>query len=247
MQIMNELKLPVPPEQAWPVLMDLERIAPCLPGAAITGVDGDTFEGKAKIKVGPITAEYKGSAEFVERDESAHRAVIKATGRDARGQGNVSASIAARLLPDGVGSKVVVETDLNITGKVAQFGRGVIEDAATAIVGTFAERLAELMAGAPATSSPAGDTGAPVAAVPSAAQNRQADADEALDLIKVARKARAERSRSTGGWAAVVVSVAAAGVSVAAAANVAGPAVVSVIAASIGSLAAGYSLGRSKR
>ncbi|MFE3170000.1 SRPBCC family protein [Amycolatopsis sp. NPDC059090] len=200
MLITNEIPLPVPPAEAWPVLLDLEKIAPCLPGAAITGVDGESYEGKAKIKVGPITAEYRGVAEFVSRDETARRAVIRATGKDARGQGNVSATIDAHLVENGPGSTVVVRTELDITGKLAQFGRGVINDAAGAILATFAERLAGVL-----TASPAAGVEAPTA-----------PGEESLDLLRVAKDARtakrAERPAAdpAGTLAALVSLVAAA-------------------------------------
>ncbi len=225
MQITNELSLPLPPAEAWPVLLDLEKIAPCLPGAVITGVDGDVFEGKAKVKVGPITAEYRGSARFVERDETAYRAVIRATGKDARGQGNVAANIAAHLVPHGAGSKVIVETELDISGKLAQFGRGVINDAASAILKTFADRLGELLAGR-TTAANAGRPETPAARSSTTAQTGAAPfTDEALDLLKVAKQARAERAGRTEspiGWVPALVAVAAALVSIFAAGYAAG-------------------------
>ena len=138
MEMTNTFTVPVPPDEAWPVLLDLQRIAPMLPGASITSVDGDEYEGKAKIKVGPITAEYVGVARFIEVDEKGRRAVIQARAKDARGQGNMSATITARLEPEANGATVIVQTELDMTGKIAQFGRGVINEAATAILGVFA-------------------------------------------------------------------------------------------------------------
>lgn len=242
MLIENELALPVPPAEAWPVLLDLERIAPCLPGAEITGVDGEMFEGRAKIKVGPIIAEYKGVAEFVERDEGSYQATIKATGKDARGQGNASANITASLVPEGSGSKVLVETDLNITGKLAQFGQGVIQDAAAGIITTFAERLAELMTARAGQASSAGTPPSPDQTGGAAAPRATSGGDETLDVLKIARGA--STSRLTASRVAAAVSVVAGGVSVAAAASRARPSAVAVVAAGIGSFAAGYSLGR---
>lgn len=230
MKIENELILPVPPAEAWPVLVDLERIAPCLPGAQITGIDGDVYEGRSKIKVGPITAEYKGVAEFVERDEANRCAVIRAKGKDSRGQGNVTATVQARLVPDGVGSKVLVETELDITGKVAQFGRGVINDAASAILATFAERL-----GAVLTADQS--TGAAAAAEPDAvaAPSRPAvapyDNDEPLDLLKVAKDARAQKARDRGADTGLAAWI---------------PAAVAAVAAVISVFAAGYAAGKAK-
>ncbi len=142
MELTNEFTVPLPPDRAWGVLTDLERIAPCLPGARLTEIDGDAHKGEVKVKVGPITATYKGVARFVERDAEARRAVLQAEGRDAR-QGSASATVTAVLTPDGSGTKVVVVTDLSVAGKVAQFGRGVLADVSEKLLDQFAERLGE--------------------------------------------------------------------------------------------------------
>src|SRR5262249_31208639 len=118
MELTNEFRVDASPEATWDVLTDLERIAPCMPGAQLQEVEGDEYRGIGKVKVGPITAQYKGAATFVERDESGRRAVLKADGRETRGQGNASATITATLVPDGSGTRVTVLTDLHITGKV---------------------------------------------------------------------------------------------------------------------------------
>jgi carbon monoxide dehydrogenase subunit G len=131
----------VPVEQAWAVLTDVERIAPCLPGAQLQEIEGDEYRGIVKVKVGPITAQYKGKANFVEKDDAAHRAVLAATGRDTRGQGNASATIVAQLTPQGDGTHVSVLTDLTVTGKVAQFGRGVLADVSAKLLGQFVDNL----------------------------------------------------------------------------------------------------------
>src|SRR4051812_236086 len=129
MELTNEFNVGVPVEQAWSVLTDVERIAPCMPGAELQEIEGDEYRGVVKVKVGPITAQYKGKATFVERDDSAHRAVLRAEGRDTRGQGNANATITATLTPDGdSATQVSVVTDLAVTGRVAQFGRGVLND-----------------------------------------------------------------------------------------------------------------------
>src|SRR5215475_12861988 len=122
MELTNEFTVGVPVERAWQVLTDVELIAPCMPGAQLQEVEGDEYRGIVKVKVGPITAQYKGAARFLERDEPGRRAVLKADGRETRGQGNASATITATLEADGDGTKVTVLTDLHITGKVAQFG-----------------------------------------------------------------------------------------------------------------------------
>jgi carbon monoxide dehydrogenase subunit G len=147
MELTNEFSVGVPPSQAWKVLTDLERIAPMLPGAQLQEVEGEEYRGTVKIKVGPITAQYRGSATFLEKDEQAGRVVLKATGRDTKGQGNASAVITATMSPDGEGTKVVVDTDLTVTGKVAQFGRGVLAEVSAKLIGQFVDALEADLAG----------------------------------------------------------------------------------------------------
>ena len=141
MELVHEFSVPVPVEQAWQVLTDVERIAPCLPGAELTGVDGDAYRGQVKIKVGPITAQYRGTASFTEKDESKHRVVLKAAGRDTRGQGTASATVTAVMAPDGGATAVSIVTDLSITGRVAQFGRGVMGDVSARLLAQFVRNL----------------------------------------------------------------------------------------------------------
>jgi hypothetical protein len=144
----NEFRVGVPVERAWEVLTDVERIAPCMPGAQLQEIEGDEYRGIVKVKVGPITAQYKGAARFVEQDEAGRRAVLRAEGRETRGQGNANATITAQLEPDGDGTKISVMTDLTITGRVAQFGRGVLADVSTKLLGQFADCLqTKLLAG----------------------------------------------------------------------------------------------------
>jgi uncharacterized protein len=140
-KIEDEFRVDVSIDEAWKVLLDVERIAPCMPGAQLQEIEGDEYRGIVKIKVGPITAQYKGAARIVEADEAAHRVVLKAEGRDTRGQGNASATVTATLTPDGNGTAVHIDTDLNITGKVAQFGRGVMADVSSKLLGQFAANL----------------------------------------------------------------------------------------------------------
>ncbi len=137
----NEFEVGVPPEVAWGVLTDVERIAPCMPGAELREVEGEEYRGVVKVKVGPITAEYRGKASFLERDETGRRAVLRAEGRETRGQGNANATITATLEPNGAGTRVKVSTDLAITGRVAQFGRGVLADVSTKLLGQFVDCL----------------------------------------------------------------------------------------------------------
>jgi carbon monoxide dehydrogenase subunit G len=141
MRIEDQFRVKVPVEEAWRLLLDIERIAPCMPGAQLTEIEGDEFRGIVKVKVGPITAQYKGSARFAELDEGAHRAVISASGRDTRGQGNASATVTARLEQLDDGTQVSIDTDLSITGKVAQFGRGVIGDVSSKLLAQFVDNL----------------------------------------------------------------------------------------------------------
>ena len=169
MELSNEFDVSVPVDTAWEVLTDVERIAPCLPGAQLQEIEGDEFRGVVKVKVGPIQAQYKGKATFVERDDVAHRAVLEASGRDTRGQGNASATITAQLVPAGAGTHVTVTTDLTVTGKVAQFGRGVMADVSAKLLNQFVDNLEQtVLAGtvAPAAAPAGVDTSADVAPAP---------------------------------------------------------------------------------
>tara|TARA_B100000745_G_scaffold82875_1_gene51778 strand:- start:1567 stop:2244 length:678 start_codon:yes stop_codon:yes gene_type:complete len=145
-ELNNDFEVAAPIDLVWSVLTDVERIAPCLPGAQLLEVEGDEFRGVVKIKVGPITAQYKGAASFVERDDAGYRAILSAEGRDTRGAGNAAANITAELEATDVGTKVTVTTDLTVTGKVAQFGRGVMADVSKKLMGQFADNLSDLMA-----------------------------------------------------------------------------------------------------
>lgn len=157
MELTNEFVVPVKVDEAWGLLTDVERIAPCMPGAELQEIDGEEYRGIVKVKVGPITAQYKGKATFIEKDDGAHRAVLRAEGRDTRGQGNANATITATLVAEGDGTKVTVVTDLAITGRAAQFGRGVMADVSTKLLGQFVQCLEKnvLAAGAAAPASSA--------------------------------------------------------------------------------------------
>ncbi|MFZ3599441.1 SRPBCC family protein [Streptomyces sp. BH104] len=204
MQLNNEIRVPLPIEDAWKLLTDLERVGPCLPGASITGREGDDHLGQAKIKVGPITANYKGTARFTELDEAAHRAVLTASGREARGGGNASATVTAELVDKGAETQVVLVTDLALSGKVAQFGRGVIADVSSVLLNTFSERLAELLEADSAPPEPT--TPGPTAPARAATTSGPAPvADEALDLLALARGADALRLPKPAGYAALAL------------------------------------------
>ena len=170
MELSNEFRVGVPVEDAWAILTDVERIAPCMPGAQLEEIEGDQYRGVVKVKVGPITAQYKGAASFQERDQAAHRVVLKAEGRDTRGQGNASATVTATLVPDGDGTRVTVVTDLTITGKVAQFGRGVLADVSGKLLGQFVDNLERdvLAASAGPPAAPSADPPPAPADAPSA-------------------------------------------------------------------------------
>jgi carbon monoxide dehydrogenase subunit G len=162
-KIEDEFQVDVPVAEAWNVLLDVERIAPCLPGAQLQEVEGDEYRGIVKVKVGPITAQYKGAARIVEADETNRKIVLHAEGRDTRGQGNASASITATLVSEGAGTVVKIDTDLNITGKVAQFGQGVMADVSSKLLGQFADNLREnVLTGEPtASAAPEAESAAP--------------------------------------------------------------------------------------
>jgi hypothetical protein len=160
MDLTNEFEVAVGVERAWAVLTDLERLAPCLPGAQLKEVEGDEYRGAVKIKVGPITTSYDGAIRFLERDEPAHRMVLKAEGRETRGQGNVAAVITATMSPSGEGTSVVVATDLTISGKVAQFGRGVLADVSAKLLDQFVANLESTVLAQEDGDSPEGVDGA---------------------------------------------------------------------------------------
>lgn len=163
LKINNEFTVSVPIDTAWETMLDLQKIAPCLPGAAIQEEKADgEYAGTMKVKIGPITANYKGNVKFEETDETNHRAVLEATGRDARGQGTASATITSTLQEEGGGkTKVTVETDMKLTGKAAQFGRGIAQDVAAKMLGQFADCLERELVGEQA--APAAAPTAPTA------------------------------------------------------------------------------------
>ena len=203
MELNNEFEVAASDDQVWAVLTDVERIAPCLPGAQLQEIEGDEFRGVVKVKVGPITAQYKGAASFVERDDACHRAVLRAEGRDTRGAGNASADITAALEATDVGTKVTVTTGLTVTGKVAQFGRGVMADVSRKLMGQFADNLSELIASSDTPSDAPSDGPAEEPSV------RVVDAPEAeaVDLLDAAGAPLLKRLVPTLAVVAVVVVV----------------------------------------
>jgi uncharacterized protein len=193
----NTFTVPVAIDTAWQVLLDVERIAPCMPGATLTGQDGDTFTGNVKVKVGPISLTYGGTATITARDEANHVAVIEASGKETRGSGTAKAIITAHLNEHDGSTEVAVETDLTITGKPAQFGRGVMAEISGKLITQFADCLAttitadgaaestEPAAAEPAAAEPASAAAAP-ATPPTPSPAASAPVPEAIDLLGTA-------------------------------------------------------------
>jgi carbon monoxide dehydrogenase subunit G len=203
MELEHSFSVPVPVARAWDVLLDVERVAPCMPGATLDSVDGDTISGRIKVKVGPIQMTYAGTAKFTERDDAAHVVVLEASGKETRGAGTAAASVRSELTADGDATRVTVHTTLNVTGKPAQFGRGVMTDVSGRLIGIFAGNLeAMLAASEPTPAAPASEPAstapqaAPAPAAPAAAavtDVRHADGttDEALpiDVLNLSSRA----------------------------------------------------------
>jgi len=147
MKIANEFTISAPLDDAWDVLTDLAQVVPLMPGAQLIGREGDDYVGKVKVKVGPVISEFTGKAKFVDLDRENHRAVINARGREARGTGNAAAVVTAQLHPDGNNSRVTVDTDLKIVGKLAQFGSGMLQQVSEKLLGQFVESLEAKLAG----------------------------------------------------------------------------------------------------
>jgi carbon monoxide dehydrogenase subunit G len=207
MKIDNEFTVSVPVELAWEALTDLAEVSLCLPGARLTGVEGEVYSGEVRVKVGPVVSEYAGTAQFAEKDDAVHRAVIDAKGRDSRGAGNASALITMQLRDggDGLSTVVKVDTNLKISGKIAQLGGGMIAEVSQKLLGQFADCLEAKLA-APVSELPAGaSTEAPGGAASSADAPDAPDAaepavspaaagpSEPLDLMSVASGAMLKR------------------------------------------------------
>jgi len=196
MRLEHSFTVPVPVDAAWEVLLDLERIAPCMPGATLTGVEDGAFTGTVKVKLGPITLTYQGKGRFVERDEAARRVVVEASGRDTRSAGTASATVTSTLTPQDTltpgseATRVDVVTDLAVTGRPAQFGRGMIADVSAKLIGQFADCLAETLAGPPA---------------PEPAPEEEA---EPIDLLKVTGQTETARRLAVYGLGALLVVLA---------------------------------------
>ena len=193
MKLVNEFRVPVSPADAWAVLTDIERVAPCIPGAQLLSVDGDDFTAAVKVKVGPITMSYKGEASFQEKDQGAQHVVIKANGKETRGNGNAAALVTAQLQGEGDATRVLITTDLTISGKAAQFGRSVMADVAGNLIAQFAERLEESLG----TDVPAGVVQGGVTPETDSSTSQLAAviaADDSVDLLKVVAVPMARRA-----------------------------------------------------
>jgi carbon monoxide dehydrogenase subunit G len=218
-QIVNEFTVNRPIDEAWPIICDVERIAPCLPGAELQEIEGDVYRGKVKVKLGAVATEFAGEAQFAERDDVAHRAKLVAKGRDTKGRGNAAADIIAEaesLSPTS--TKCVVTADLHITGKVAQFGRGIMGDVSKKLMDQFAANLNTMLDEQGAT-APAADTASEAGAAADAATD-SSESSEASEAAAAGNGAtdttEAPKVRKINGPAAEPVDLA----------GVAGPAVI---------------------
>lgn len=162
MKLTNEITVPAPIDEAWALMLDVERVAPCLPGASIEGSEGDEYKGSMKVKIGPIVSQFNGTLKIEEANEEAHRAVMNAKARDSRGKGSANATITSTLAAADEGTRVTVDTDLRVTGPAASFGRGVMQDVSAMLMTQFADCLASKLGreapgnGAAAAAAPAG-------------------------------------------------------------------------------------------
>jgi len=215
----NSFTVPVPPEQAWDVLLDVERIAPCMPGASVTSVAGDEIEGQVKVKLGPLSLTYKGTAKFTDKDQENRKISIEATGKETRGAGTASAHVEASLTPaDEAGSTVVaIHTSLNVTGRPAQFGRSLLPEVSGKLIAQFASNLAALIeadaAAAEATGTPEGAGTAddssgeavPVAVKPAAPAIKQEESLNAFKFVVVPVLKRVIPVAAVGAAIAIVI------------------------------------------
>jgi carbon monoxide dehydrogenase subunit G len=186
MQLNNSFTVPVPVTEAWAALMNLQEVADCIPGATLQSTNGDEFTGQVKVKLGPVQLTYDGQGRFVERDETLHRAVIEASGRETKGSGAVRAQTTAALHASDLGTTVQVATDLNVTGKAAQFGRGVMEDVSARIFDQFALALADQLASRPSTGVRGKETETEASLAPNQEIQSARQAPAAINLLSVA-------------------------------------------------------------
>jgi carbon monoxide dehydrogenase subunit G len=191
MELDHEFTVPVPVEQAWPVLLDVERIAPCMPGATLDSIDGDEFTGRLKVRLGAMTITYRGSARIASKDEAKHLVTLEGSGKEARGAGTAKATVRTELHDEGERTRVTVHTTLNVTGRPAQFGRGILAEVGGKLIGRFADSLADEIS----RDEPAAEPGGPEAAAPATAtpETDTRPADEVSRGIENAERTRADR------------------------------------------------------
>jgi len=206
MIIANEFTVTAPIDKAWALLTDLEQVAPLMPGAQLVGREGDEYLGKVKLKVGPVNSEFSGKAHFVERDESQHKALIDARGKESRGTGNAAAVVTLQLHEAGDRTRVTVDTDLKVVGKLAQFGSGMLQQVSEKLLGQFVDALeAKLVGGEAAAAAPVTEVtpsgSATSGAVPKMAPTAE---PEAIDLLELAG-GTAVTKYAAGGVAALVL------------------------------------------
>jgi uncharacterized protein len=220
MKIANQFTVSAPIDKAWDVLSDLEQVIPLMPGAQLTGHEGDDYLGKVKVKVGPVTSEFSGKVRFVEQDRAQRRAVIDAKGKESRGSGNAAATVTAQLREDGQHTSITVDTDLKIVGKLAQFGSGMLQQVSEKLLGQFVESLEAELASentqnqqSPASLDSATDTATPAsAAAPGspAAESRRFPAaaePEPIDLLQLAGGDRLKKYGAVALAALVVLAL----------------------------------------
>jgi carbon monoxide dehydrogenase subunit G len=215
MKLEHQFTVKATPEETWALLTNLERIAPCMPGAELIGRDGDAYKGRVKVKLGPVLAQYEGKASFAEKDDAAKRGVLRAEGRETKGQGSAKASVTASLAAAPGGTQVTVETDLAIVGRLAQMGRGLIAEVSGKLLGEFVANLEREIA---ASAAPAGPSAAPLAGssaggsaslAPSAASAAPAPREAApVDLLATAGVPVLKRALPLVVVAALVVAAA---------------------------------------
>lgn len=187
MKIANEFTVNAPVDRAWEVLSDLEQVIPLMPGARLVSRDGDDFVGAVKVKVGPVTSEFTGKAQFLERDQDRHRAVISGKGKESRGSGNASATVTTELHEAGDSTRVTVDTDLKIVGKLAQFGAGTLQQISEKLLGEFVDSLEAKLAGTgtPVTNVATAPTETPTTTTTTAAVTQPPAEPAPIDLLEL--------------------------------------------------------------
>ena len=208
MIIANEFTVTAPIDKAWALLTDLEQVAPLMPGAQLVGREGEEYLGKVKLKVGPVNSEFSGKAHFVERDESQHKALIDARGKESRGTGNAAAVVTLQLHEAGDRTRVTVDTDLKVVGKLAQFGSGMLQQVSEKLLGQFVDALeAKLIGGETAAAAPVTEATPAGSTTPGAAPKMAPTAEpEAIDLLELAG-GTAVTKYAAGGAAALVLLI----------------------------------------